>query len=120
MTHVGAARRPAGYPQLMSRRLSVFLLALACAGQTLSPDERRLNVESFEKVWQTVRDKHWDPKLNGVDWQAVHDELRPKLDAAKSTGAAREVMSDMLDRLHQTHFGIIPHDLYKDLESGSG
>ena len=104
----------------MSRRVLVFLLAAGCAAQTLSPDERKLNLESFEKVWQTVRDKHWDPKTNGVDWPAVHAELLPRMEAAKTAAEANAVLSDMLDRLHQTHFGIIPSDVYHDLESSGG
>ena len=109
-----------GYPLIMSRGFPVFLLALACAAQTLSSDQRTLNIDSFEKVWQTVRDKHWDAKLNGVDWQAAHDELRPKVEAAKTTAEAREVMSSMLDRLKQSHFAIIAGDVYTELESGGG
>jgi carboxyl-terminal processing protease len=54
-----------------------------------------------------------------VNWQGVHDELRPKVDAAKSMGEAREAMNDMLERLKQTHFGILPSDIYKDIEQGS-
>ena len=104
----------------MSRRAAFFLFAFSCAAQTLSEAERQLNVQSFEKVWQTVRDRHWDPKMNGIDWPAVHDELRPKLDAAKSLGEARAIMSDMLDRLKLTHFGIIPGDVYKDLDGSLG
>jgi carboxyl-terminal processing protease len=104
----------------MSRRLVLFLLVCACYGQTPAPVERQLNIDSFEKVWRTVRDKHWDPKINGLDWQAIHDELRPKVEAAKTLGEAREVMSSMLDRLKQTHFGIFAADVYNDLDSGSG
>jgi len=26
----------------------------------VSPHERQLNVDSFEYVWTTIRDKHWD------------------------------------------------------------
>lgn len=104
----------------MSRRHLVFLLALACAAQTLSPDQRKLNLDSFEKVWQTVRDKHWDLKATGVDWQAVHDELRPKMEAAQTSAQSREVLGAMLERLHQTHFGIISAEIYKDLETGGG
>src|SRR2546421_10348916 len=104
----------------MSRRVAIFLLACACAAQTLTPAERQLNLDSFEKVWQTVRDKHWDPKINGVDWQAVHDELRPKVEAAKTTGESRAVMSEMLDRLKQTHFGILPADVYSEIGEGGG
>lgn len=88
-------------------------------GEELTPSERSANIESFEHVWQTVRDKHWDPKLNGLDWQAVHDELRPKIEAAKNADAARAVLNDMLDRLKQTHFGIFPGEVYHDLDSST-
>src|ERR1700722_16744919 len=96
--------------------LAVWLaLASAVGAQpALTPAERQLNIDSFEEVWKTVRDKHWDPKLNGVNWQAVHDELRPKIEKAPTMDNARDVMSDMLDRLHQTHFAIIPVETYKE------
>ena len=95
------------------------VLAWMCAGAdktALTPDERRLAAESFEYVWTTVRDKHWDPKLNGLDWQKVHDELRPALDKATTMEQAREVMSQMLKRLKQTHFEIIPGDVYSEMK----
>src|ERR1035441_7993528 len=81
--------------------LAVVLAGLSGAQPTLTPAERQLNIDSFEQVWKTVRDKHWDPKLNGVDWQAIHDELRPKVEKAASLDEARGVMSDMLGRLKQ-------------------
>jgi carboxyl-terminal processing protease len=97
----------------------VILAAALCgwsfAQSALTPAERQLNVDSFEQIWKTVRDKHWDPKLNGVDWQAVHDELRPKIEAAASMQEARDVMSGMLRRLKQTHFGIVPGEAYNEL-----
>jgi carboxyl-terminal processing protease len=101
----------------MSHRLAILLVALACAAQT---GARQVNLDSFEKVWQTVRDKHWDPEINGLDWQGIHDELRPKVEAAKSTGEARAVMSGMLERLNQTHFGIIAGDVFSEMDSGGG
>jgi carboxyl-terminal processing protease len=67
-----------------------------------------------------VRDKHWDPKLGGLDWQGVHDELRPKLDRATTMDEARAVMEDMLSRLKQTHFGIVPATVYEEIEGGKG
>ena len=65
---------------------------------------RSKNVESFEVVWKTIRDKHFDPKLGGLDWQAVHDTLRPKVEAATTMKDARDLISDAIARLHQTHF----------------
>ena len=88
----------------------------AYAQVALTLPERNANIESFEKVWTTVRDKHWDPKLGGLDWQAVHDELRPKMEAAKNMDEARQVLNDMVGRLKQSHFGIVSRDVYRDLK----
>jgi carboxyl-terminal processing protease len=96
--------------------LAGTLCGLAPAQPTLSPAQRQLNIDSFEQIWTTVRDKHWDPKLNGVDWQAIHDELRPKIDKAVTMDEARDILSDMLHRLKQTHFGIVPAEAYKEID----
>ncbi len=82
----------------------------------LSPQERRLNQQSFEYVWTTIRDKFWDPAFGGLNWQAVHDELKPKMDAAQTMPEARAVLTEMLGRLKLTHFEIIPSDAYSDLD----
>ena len=112
----------------MLPRIAVLALAavsaapsFAASGEgSLTQEQKRLNIESFEHVWTTVRDKHWDPKLGGLDWQSVHDELRPKLDRATTMDQARAVMGDMLLRLHETHYGIIPGTVYEEIEGGKG
>ena len=70
----------------------------------LTAAQRSRNVESFEVVWKTIRDKHFDPKLGGLDWQAIHDVLRPKVEAAMTMKDARALIREAIDRLHQTHF----------------
>jgi carboxyl-terminal processing protease len=94
-------------------------LSLA-AESSLTSDQRKLNTGAFESVWKTVRDKHWDPTLGGLDWQAVHDELRPKVEKATTMAEAREVIGEMIHRLHQTHFGIIPADVYHEINPIDG
>ena len=64
----------------------------------------------FDAAWQLVYDTHFDTNFNGVDWVAVRDELRPKAANAQSRGELRGIMQDMLSRLGQSHFGIIPAD----------
>lgn len=81
----------------------------------LSDEARRLHLASFDMIWETIRDKHFDPALNGVDWQSVRDELRPKLEQAEDEQTAREIMSDMIDRLGQSHFGILPRAAYDSI-----
>ncbi|MBL8964137.1 MAG: hypothetical protein KF787_02130 [Phycisphaeraceae bacterium] len=81
----------------------------------LTAEQRALNVASFDYVWQTVRDRHWDPDLGGLDWQAVRLELRPRVESAESMDAARGVMREALDRLKQSHFAIISGEVYSQV-----
>jgi carboxyl-terminal processing protease len=88
-------------------RLHAFLLAVAVSAQPSPP-----TIDSFEKVWATIAEKHWDAaylkKLpGGKSWQQVHDEYRQRLDRAPSDSAARALISDMLAELHQSHFAVM-------------
>jgi carboxyl-terminal processing protease len=102
--------------------VAVALLILTadsmCAA--LTPEQRQLSLQSFEYVWTAIRDKHWQTKPGGLDWQAIHDEFKPKIEAADSMDAVRAVISQMLARLHQTHFSIVPADLYSNVDASHG
>ncbi|HZR29758.1 MAG TPA: hypothetical protein VFA71_13345, partial [Terriglobales bacterium] len=95
---------------------AVFLLAWPSSA-ALTPEQRQLNIQSFEYVWTTIRDKHWQRQPGGLDWQKIHDEFRPKIEGADSMDAARAVLQEMIGSLHQTHFAIVPGDVYSHLDS---
>lgn len=84
--------------------------------QSFGPAERAAYVESFDEVWRIVRDQHYDPSLNGVDWEGARAELRPRVETAGSADEARGVMSALLARLGESHFAIIPGEAYRTLE----
>ena len=46
--------------------------------------------------------------MNGVNWDGVRAELRPRAAAAKSDSELRAVVRDMLGRLGLSHFALIP------------
>jgi len=81
---------------------------------------RKLNVESFDYVWTTVKDRHWDPALGGVDWDKAKTELRPVVENAKTQGEARAAMRALLERLGASHFGILGSEEYDDNAGGPG
>jgi carboxyl-terminal processing protease len=102
------------------RLVSIFVVLPVAASPS---DQRKLNLDSFEFIWTTIRDQYWDPTFGGLNWQAVHDELRPRMERASTMAEARHVMREMIDRLGKSHFGIIPADVYADLderEEGGG
>jgi len=64
--------------------------------------------ETFDAAWTIVRDTHFDKAMNGLDWDAVRTELRPRAVSARSIGELRAVLREMLGRLGQSHFAVIP------------
>ncbi len=91
-----------------------LLIALALASgctPKMTDARRELHVASFDQVWETVRDQHYDPKLNGVDWDAVRAELRPKIAQARTDDDVRDILNEMLSRLELSHFAIYPPDM---------
>src|SRR5258706_2189322 len=66
--------------------------------------------ESFDIVWRTVKDKHFDPTLGGLDWNKVREQYTPRAAAAKTNTEFYDVLRQMLGELHQSHFNIIPRE----------
>ncbi|MCK1447899.1 twin-arginine translocation signal domain-containing protein [Bradyrhizobium sp. 48] len=60
-------------------------------------------IATFEEVWRTVRDRFYDPHLDGLDWSAVRE--RYLLDAARASSeeALAGVINSMLSELHASH-----------------
>jgi len=100
----------------MTRLILLFAAAWSSFGQPPS----QLDLDSFEKVWTTVRDKHWQTKPGGLDWQAIHDEYRPRVEKAASHAEAQAILQEMLGRLKQSHFAIIPAPVYSVIDASEG
>ena len=75
------------------------------------PSVRARNAATFDAVWTIVRDSHWDPERVGASWDAVRDELRSKAEDSADQDALRAMLEQMLARLGQSHFAIIPGEL---------
>src|ERR1700733_7795234 len=103
----------------MRSTLAGLIFALVLNGQA-SADQKQLNIASFEKVWTTIRDKHWQKNPGGLDWQAIHGEFYPRIEKGKSHDEAVAIIREMLGRLKQTHFGIFPAAVYNDVEDAGG
>jgi carboxyl-terminal processing protease len=87
----------------------------ACAAEeppaSLTEEQARLNLESFDTVWTTVRERHFDPELGGLDWDAVRAEFRPRVEKAATMREAQQAMQQMLQRLDHSHVAIMPGDV---------
>lgn len=80
--------------------------AISVSG-SLSPKDR---IEVFEAVWKTINDEYYDPSFNGVDWSAVRERYRPRVEAAKTDGEFYTLIKQMLRELHDLHTGFAAPD----------
>ena len=106
------------------------MLALAASAVALlvSPESARaqrgtpispaLAAETFDTAWAVIDRTLWDTTFNGVDWDAVRAELRPRAAAARTRQELRGILSDMVGRLKLSHFGIIPGEVQETLDAG--
>lgn len=60
-------------------------------------------IATFEEVWRTVRDRFYDPHLDGLDWSAVRERYMPDATRASSEEALASVINSMLSELHASH-----------------
>jgi carboxyl-terminal processing protease len=82
--------------------------------------DRALALETFDKAWEIVYKTHFDTTFNGVDWVALRDELRPRVEAATEIGDVRGAIQEMLERLNQSHFALIPKEFADSLDPAEG
>ncbi|HEX8843273.1 MAG TPA: S41 family peptidase [Pyrinomonadaceae bacterium] len=113
-------------------RFAFLLAALAFIASTLTPPAfaqtsathpareatPELRRQTFEMVWRTIKEKHFDPKFNGVDWDKVREMYAPRVARVKSDAEFYELLQRMLDELRQSHFAVIPPELTHRPERG--
>src|SRR5262245_41947978 len=100
----------------LSRRqvLRLSTMVAACAvpvkAPNAEPKEEENNdyisadgVSTFGSVWQTVRDRFYDPRHNGLDWLAVRERYLSDVQRATSQSALAGVINTMLSELHASH-----------------
>lgn len=83
--------------------------APAVAGAISSGDSpAEIRQRTFDIVWRTVKEKHFDPTMGGVDWDKARETYAPRAAAVKNDQELYRVLQEMLGELRQSHFNIIP------------
>jgi carboxyl-terminal processing protease len=94
--------------QLTAMAAASFILPKASGAQQAVEEPAKSPALSdgigiFEGVWQTVRDRFYDPHFNGLDWSAVRERYRTAAAQATSDERLAVVINDMLSELHASH-----------------
>ena len=61
--------------------------------------------ELFTLIWRELRDNFFDEKMNGANWNAVHDEYAPLAQGAQTSDELMRLMNEMVGELNASHSG---------------
>ncbi|MEW6072192.1 MAG: S41 family peptidase [Planctomycetota bacterium] len=103
LTLACAADRPAPVPE--TAPAAVPAPAEDPGARAITAEEA---VADFETAWRAIAETYFDPTFHGLDWPGIRDELLPRAEAATTRREARAVIRDMLARLEQSHFSLLP------------
>jgi carboxyl-terminal processing protease len=67
-----------------------------------------LQLATFEQAWKRIAETYPYADFHGLDWPGVRDELLPRAEAARTPRELRPVLEEMLARLGESHFAILP------------
>lgn len=70
-------------------------------------EQAQANLRVFDKVWDEVHRKYYDPTFNGLDWDDLARSYGPRATAAADTRALYLTLNEMLGKLHDSHTAAI-------------
>lgn len=69
--------------------------------------QARQNLRVFEEVWRLVADKHYDPKLQGVNWQAAGEKFGAEAVAVPDEKTLYAKLNAMVGLLNDSHTHVL-------------
>ncbi|GAB4367622.1 MAG: S41 family peptidase [Bryobacter sp.] len=98
-----------------------LLVGLACLNEAAQTADQQLQLwlATYEQTWATIRDKHFDKDLGGLDWAAVGEEAKEAVRKAKNEDEVRTAIGKMLSKLGHSHVGLIPREAFEQMSNGT-
>ena len=109
LANVGHGRAPADLPQSQAA-------PAAAPFKDSDPVPDQVRQETFRLVWETVRDKYFDPTLGGVDWNAVRTRYEPEVRKAATIRDLHDVLNRMVHELPGSHLNVLGHGFTQVVE----
>lgn len=100
--------------------LAAVAAGLAAASPVAAQDSGRVPIDTvlelatFDSAWSRIQRSYYDSTMRGIDWSAVRAELRPKIARARSRAEVRATITEMLSRLGESHFAVLPGTVLGD------
>ena len=87
----------------------LFAFVTPCCAQNQTAD----NLKSFDMVWKTVNESHFDPTFGGIDWKAMRDRYHPQIVSSSGIEDFNRITNNMLFELRLSHLLVATEKMLK-------
>jgi carboxyl-terminal processing protease len=98
--------------------IALLLLVPVARSQQLSRNERDLADAMLDQVSADVKHEYYDPKLHGLDWDAMVLQTRQKIAQAPDMTVANAQIAALLESLNDSHTFFAPPRYLKTVDYG--
>jgi len=70
------------------------------------PGAANVWIASYEMVWQTVNEHHFDSTFGGLDWNEIHDRYYDLVDNVENDSCFMKIVNKMLAELKLSHYAV--------------
>ncbi len=81
-----------------------------------SPPEQQRRLNTFNFVWQTIKNNYFDQTFSGLDWDKIKKEFEPRVLKTANDKQLHNILQEMINRLDRSHFAVIPPEVYQAIE----
>ncbi len=64
--------------------------------------------EMFDDAWRTMKYRFYDPKMHGMDWDAVRSKYQPLVEFVGDRQELLNIVNEMIGELNASHTGAAP------------
>ncbi len=86
---------------------STFMMA-SCEEELIGPEKANTPTNNFELFWKTFDEHYGLFEVKNIDWKAIHDQFRSKINDQITDEELYSVLSDMLVLLNDNHLNLYP------------
>ncbi len=81
-------------------------ISLISSASSQEPGDMNVWIASYDTVWQTVNEHHYDSTFGGLDWNEIRDRYYDLVANVKDDEGFIEIVNKMLSELKLSHYAV--------------
>jgi carboxyl-terminal processing protease len=86
--------------------IMAFIICLTSLASSEVPADINVWIASYDTVWQTVNEHHYDPAFGGLDWNEIHDRYSELVAKVTDDDEFIKIVNKMLTELKLSHYAV--------------